>query len=140
VVQTGSGLKVPVTKVRHGAEQPKHPVHPCSPNLLFQKDNHHSSRYLCLLQSSTPTLRTTSTNLCATGPHELDPHLAAPATIAKVDILALQSNTYGGGSVAVAVQMAQPNAEPVEEYEYVPRKNRTFSTSVLLYRLLTYFK
>lgn len=36
----------------------------------------------------------------------------------QVGILALQSDTLGGGSVAVA-PMAQPNAEPVEEYEYV---------------------
>jgi hypothetical protein len=40
--------------------------------------------------------------------------------IETVDILALQSTKYGGGgSVAVASPMAQPNAEPVEEYEYV---------------------
>jgi hypothetical protein len=40
--------------------------------------------------------------------------------IETVDILALQSTKYGGGgSVAVASPMAQPNTEPVEEYEYV---------------------
>jgi len=61
----------------------------------------------------------------------------APAAIAKVDILALQSNTYGGGSVAVAAPMAQPNAEPVEEYEYVLHKNRTYSHPMSLYSLLT---
>jgi hypothetical protein len=38
--------------------------------------------------------------------------------IVKVDILALQSSTFGGGSV-VAVPMAHPDVEPVEEYEYV---------------------
>jgi hypothetical protein len=38
----------------------------------------------------------------------------------NIVILALQSNTFGGGSVAVA-QMAQPNPEPVEEFEYVPQ-------------------
>jgi hypothetical protein len=32
--------------------------------------------------------------------------------------LALQSKTYGGASAGVG-QMAQPDAQPVEEYEYV---------------------
>ncbi|EKD18789.1 hypothetical protein MBM_03031 [Drepanopeziza brunnea f. sp. 'multigermtubi' MB_m1] len=41
----------------------------------------------------------------------------ATARPGQIDILALQSNTYGGGSV-VAAPMAQPDAEPVEEYEY----------------------
>jgi hypothetical protein len=50
----------------------------------------------------------------------LDRPLVGPRGIEEADNLAaLQSKTYGGGSVAVAAPMAQPNAEPVEEYEYV---------------------
>lgn len=58
------------------------------------------------------------------------------AVLIQADILALQSNTYGGGSVAVVGAMAQPNAEPVEEYEYVlPQESHLFNLS-LIHRLL----
>jgi hypothetical protein len=36
----------------------------------------------------------------------------------KAVALALQSKTFGGASAGVG-QMAQPDAQPVEEYEYV---------------------
>jgi hypothetical protein len=59
------------------------------------------------------------THATASPSDALDNPLIGPVVIEEVDILALQSTTYGGGSVAVAAPMAQPDAEPVEEYEYV---------------------
>jgi hypothetical protein len=62
----------------------------------------------------------TSTPATASPTDALDSPLVSPGVRETVDILALQSTKYGGGgSVAVASPMAQPNAEPVEEYEYV---------------------
>src|SRR3954471_15257504 len=66
--------------------------------------------------SSSPTPRPPSL-IAIVGPASgyLEVLSPGPLRIAQVDILALQSNTYGGGSVAVA-PMAQPNAEAVEDY------------------------
>lgn len=102
-------------------KKPTRRRYPCLASAASPSKNHHHHCKLheSLFACSFSTIPATALQYYDRLPVEGRREVLLLLLIGEVDTLALQSKAFGGGSVAVAPQMAQPNAEPVEEYEYV---------------------